>query len=75
VCAREAQIVISFNVALKDHPAKAGIIRIVDQHNAAEPVTPEQSPPGESHSSQGLSVKFLLPPGAPRRRIVCADEG
>src|SRR5467141_2676004 len=31
-------------VPLKDHPAKAGIIRIVDQHNAAEPVAPEQIP-------------------------------
>src|SRR5882762_1579197 len=35
------------HVPLEDHPAKAGIIRIVDQHNAAEPVTPEQIPAGE----------------------------
>jgi len=29
------------HVPLEDYPAKAGIIRIVDQHNAAEPVAPE----------------------------------
>jgi hypothetical protein len=32
------------HVPLEDHPAKAGIIRIVDEHNAAEPVAPEQIP-------------------------------
>jgi hypothetical protein len=31
-------------VPLEDYPAKAGIIRIVDEHNAAEPVAPEQVP-------------------------------
>ena len=32
------------HVPLEDHPAKAGIIRIVDQHNAAKSVAPEQIP-------------------------------
>jgi len=31
-------------VPLEDHPAKAGIIRIIDQHDAAEPIAPEQIP-------------------------------
>jgi len=34
------------HVPLEDHPAKAGIIRIVDQHHAAEPVASEQIPAG-----------------------------
>ena len=33
-------------VPFQDHPAKPGIVRIVDQHNAAEPVAPEQIPAG-----------------------------
>jgi len=31
-------------VPLEDHSAKTGISRIVDQHDAAEPVAPEQIP-------------------------------
>jgi hypothetical protein len=34
------------DVSLEDDPAKSGIVRIVDQHNATEPVTPEQIPAG-----------------------------
>jgi len=32
------------HVPPEDYPAKAGIIRIVDQHNAAKSVAPEQIP-------------------------------
>ena len=50
---------ISRRVALQDHAAEAGIVRLVHPHHAAKVILPEDRASGAEQSSQGVEDEFM----------------